>query len=200
MKIGHRPGGIFLGFALVTLSGLLAAHAHAAAAASKETAPPPIHVTSNRMEAESKKDIIIFIGNVVANRGKMQIKADRLEVFIKKKKEPDKGSEKGAEAATKKGSGMASQGDIERIVAIGNVLLRQDEDKFASGARMDYHEERGVAVLSGNPRAWEGKNQIVGDRIELYLREERTVVLGSPSRRVGVTLYPANENASAPQQ
>ncbi len=197
MKIGHRPGAIFWGFALVTLSGLLAARAHAAAAASKETAPPPIHVTSNRMEAESEKDIIIFIGNVVANRGEMQIKADRLEVFIKKKREPAEGPEK---AATKKGSGMASQGDIERIVAIGNVLLRQGKDKFASGERMDYHEARGVAVLSGNPRAWEGKNQIIGDRIELYLREGRTIVLGSPSRRVGVTLYPANENASAPQQ
>jgi lipopolysaccharide export system protein LptA len=152
------------------------------------------------MEAESKKDIIIFIGNVVANRGKMQIKADRLEVFIKKKRRPEKGSGKAAGAATKKGAGMSSQGDIERIVAIGNVLLRQDGDKFASGERMVYHEARGVAVLSGNPRAWEGKNQIIGDRIELYLREDRTVVLGSPSRRVGVTLYPANENASVPQQ
>jgi lipopolysaccharide export system protein LptA len=127
----------------------------------------------------------------------MQIKADRLEVFITKKREPDKGSER---APTKKGPDMASQGNIEKIIAIGNVLLRQDEDKFASGERMVYHEARGVAVLSGSPRAWEGKNQIIGDRIELYLREDRTVVLGSSSQRVGVTLYPANENASVPQQ
>ena len=72
--------------------------------------------------------------------------------------------------------------------------------RFASGENLDYNERTGVAILTGNPKAWEGENLIIGDKITLFLREERTIVDGSRTKRVNVTLFPSGEKSSAPGQ
>lgn len=176
-------------------------------APSQKTAPKPkkqdpIRITSNRMEAYTKKNFVDFIGDVVAIQGEMQIKSDKLRVFFQKKK-----SAAGKKSGTQTRRNQKNTGKIpaptpgtsvERIVATGNVLVNQGKGKFASGERLDYNERTGVAILTGNPRAWEGNNQIVGDKITIYVREERTVVHGSKSRRVNVTLFPSGEETSAP--
>ena len=89
---------------------------------------------------------------------------------------------------------------MERLVAIGNVLVNQGKKKFASGDRLDYKESKGIAVLTGNPRAWENNNQVVGTKIELFLREGRTVVHGSRRRRVRVTLFPESQSGQSPKR
>ncbi|MEK6711351.1 MAG: LptA/OstA family protein [Nitrospinota bacterium] len=202
--------------ALLAAAILLAAGAAQAAPAQRPGAPPgqepkkkePIHVTSDRMEAFNQTNLVIFLGNVKAIQGELQIQSDRLEVYIKKReKEGDQADPPPAPApAALRGSRKGPPGEnpdaagsVERIVAIGRVLINQNKTKFASGERLDYHEETGIGILTGNPRAWEGQNQVVGDKIELFLKEDRTVVHGTTDRRVNVTLFPDEEKPqSAP--
>lgn len=161
----------------------------------------PIHITSNRMEAYNKKNLIIFIGDVSAVQGEMEIKSDRLEVYVKKKTPPSATSKTATGSAPKKSS-TAAQGStpegpdpssVDRLVATGNVLINQGENKHAAGERLDYAETTGIAILTGNPRAWEKNNQVIGTKIEIFLREGRTIVYGNQKRRVSVTLYPSEQ-------
>ena len=143
-----------------------------------------IHITSDKMEVNSRKNLIVFIGNVEANQGKMRLKANRLEIYTLETKQF--GSKR---RPTPKGRA----GEIHRIVAIGNVKMNQAKRRFATAARLEYQESTGIAVLTGNPRVWEGKNRLVGAKIELNLKEDRTIVHGSHRQRVNVTLFPSSE-------
>ena len=170
-----------------------AASAAASAVKSRASGPQtaqkdPIRILSDRMEADNKKNIIVFIGNVSAVQGDMEIKTDRLEVYMKKRA--------GQGGGKKKPPAQPGEGSVERLIALGNVLITQGKQKFASGNRLDYNERTGIAVLTGNPRAWENNNQIVGTKIKLFLREGKTVVYGGRKRRVSVTLFP--EGGSRP--
>ncbi|MBT3352184.1 MAG: hypothetical protein HOC91_17405 [Nitrospinaceae bacterium] len=168
----------------------------------------PIYITSNRMEAYNKKNLIVFIGEVSAIQGEMEIKSDRLEVYVKKKSSLSATANAGAGGASKQTStssqgknlGGSDPGSVDRLVATGNVLINQGKNKYAAGDRLDYAESKGIAILTGNPRAWEKNNQVIGTKIEIYLREGRTIVYGNKKRRVSVTLYP-NEptNNTAPK-
>jgi len=156
----------------------------------------PIHITADRMEAFNQKNLVIFIGKVKAVQGEMIIQSDRLEVYVKKREKDGDGTIDPPAARARPGNdadGQDPTGQVERIIATGNVLINQTRTKFASGERLDYVEETGIGVLTGNPRAWEGQNQVIGDKIELFLKEDRTVVHGSTNRRVNVTLHPEEE-------
>ncbi len=214
-------GALVLSAVAWTLLFAVAIHIDTASAASKrassETASKtlmkgpktqkkdPIRITSDRMEAYNKKNMIVFLGNVLAIQGAMRIQSDRLEVYVKKKEKTAKGSQSRSAPSTQKTSsgnksGGTGQGSLERLVAIGNVLVNQGKKKFASADRLDYKESKGIAVLTGNPRAWENNNQVVGTKIELFLREGRTVVHGSRRRRVRVTLFPESQPGQSPKR
>ena len=135
----------------------------------------PIHITSDKMEVNSRKNLIVFIGD---------IKANRLEVYTLKAKRP---------GSKREPTSKDDAGEVDRIVAIGNVMMDQAKRRFATAARLEYRDSTGIAVLTGSPRVWEGKNQLVGAKIELNLREDKTIVHGSSRRRVSVTLFPSSE-------
>ena len=122
-----------------------------------------------------------------------------------KKKEPTAEGKKspGASRPKKTSAGIQSgapgQGSVERLIATGNVLVNQGKEKYASGDRLDYKEATGIAILTGNPRAWENNNQVIGTKIVLFLRDGRTVVYGSRRRRVSVTLYPESQPGNSPK-
>jgi len=143
-----------------------------------------IHIVSDKMEVNSRKNLIVFIGNVEANQGKIKLKANRLEIYTLETKRF---------GSKRKSTPRDRAGEIDRIVALGNVEMDQAKRRFATAARLEYRESTGIAVLTGNPRVWEGKNRLVGAKIELNLKEDKTIVHGSPRRRVSVTLFPSSE-------
>ena len=143
-----------------------------------------IHIISDKMEVNSRKNLIVFIGNVEANQGKIRLKANRLEIYTLETKRF---------GSKQKSTPRDRAGEIDRIVALGNVEMDQAKRRFATAARLEYRESTGIAVLTGNPRVWEGRNRLVGSKIELNLKEDKTIVHGSSRRRVSVTLFPSSE-------
>ena len=147
---------------------------------------PPTRITSEKMEVDNKKNIIIFTGKVFVTKGRIEIRADRLVLH------PDNENKKTNNKSSEK-SNLLGTGKMQKIIATGNVLLNQDRRKFATGDKLNFDDKSRIAILTGNAKAWEGKNQVIGDKIIMYLNEDKTIVHGAKHRRVHVTLHPKSQ-------
>ncbi len=114
----------------------------------------PIVVTSKRMEAEKLGDTVTFIGDVVLKKEAMTLHADRLIVHYDP---PARG--------------------VREIDALGKVTVTQ-EGRVASGEKAVYFSREEKLILTGDARIVENENQLGGDRIILFIRENRSIVEG----------------------
>ena len=48
-------------------------------------------------------------------------------------------------------------------------------------------------ILTGKPKVWQGNNMVSGEKIEIFLEQDRIVVEGKKDR-VNVVIYPNSEN------
>jgi lipopolysaccharide export system protein LptA len=69
------------------------------------------------------------------------------------------------------------------------------KDWVAVGDVMDYMEHERKAILSGNAKAWQGKNMVAGETIILYLDEGKSIVERSneEGERVKALIYPESQ-------
>ncbi len=114
----------------------------------------PIVVTSKRMEAEKLGDTVTFIDDVVLKKEAMTLNSERLVVHY----DP---SSKG----------------VREIEALGKVVVTQ-EGRVAMGEKAVYFSNEEKIVLTGDARIVENENQLRGERIILFIRENRSVVEG----------------------
>jgi lipopolysaccharide export system protein LptA len=126
----------------------------------------PVHITSQRLEAEYEKKLITFIGDVVARQEDFVLYGDRLLLFL-----------------TEKGEG------IEKIVAQGNVRIVQG-NRRATCQEATYYQQQGTVVLQGEPEVREGDNWLKGKRIIYYVNEQKSVAEGEGKERVTITVIP----------
>jgi len=130
-----------------------------------------IHITSDKMESNSKLKWIEFVGHVRATQRDIVITANRIKIFYKSESTADR--------------------DInrpERIVATGRVRIFTGDGR-AEAEMVVYTVEDDTLVLSGNPRVWIGKNMISGQRITLFGSEERSLVTGDEKNQVKANIF-----------
>ena len=139
----------------------------------------PIDIVSDRLDAYREKDLVQFSGNVVATQGERVIKSDTLELYFKKK----------AEGNASAAGDAAKAGDVDRIVAKGNVRITEKE-RIVTGEQAVFHNDEQQIVVTGNPVMREGNNVVTGDRVVVLLNENRGVVEGTTGKRVTATIYP----------
>ena len=118
----------------------------------------PIVITSRLMEAEKLSDKVTFTGNVVLKKEGMTVTSDSMVVFY--------------DAPTK---------GIREIQAFGNVVV-QKEGRIALSNKAFYDIRDEKIVLTGDARIIENDNQIGGEKITLFLREDRSIVEGGKVR------------------
>jgi lipopolysaccharide export system protein LptA len=106
------------------------------------------------MEADKLGDTVTFIDEVVLKKEAMTLNADRLVVHYDP---PTKG--------------------VREIEALGKVIVTQ-EGRVAMGEKAIYYSREERLVLTGDARIVENENQLGGERIILFLRENRSVVEG----------------------
>ena len=136
-------------------------------------ADPPITVTADAMEYYNDvPPVVIFTGNALAVRGDVTLSAERMEVTL--------------------GEGVDSEeNSVKKIVAEGDVNFRHvdpetGKERFATGERGEYFADEDTVVLTGDPRVWEGKNVITGEKMTFHIDENRFVVQGG----AGLTIHP----------
>ncbi len=135
----------------------------------------PINITSDRLEVLTDQNLIMFEGNVAARQGDMSIYSDRMSVCYEDPKHNTPST--------------FNEGEIHKIVAEGHVKIVRD-DRIASAERAVFFNEDQKIVLTGNPRVWQGKNLVKGDKITFYFKENRTTIERGKNKKVEATIYP----------
>jgi outer membrane protein assembly factor BamD len=126
----------------------------------------PIDITSDRVEAYWKQNLIIFKGNVVARQKDMVIYADSIEAVT-----------------IEDGKG------IERVTAGGNVKIQQGL-RVANCEKAVFYNLDQKVVLTGDPKVSEGENTVSGDEIVFDIDKNRVDVKGGSSGRGKAKIQP----------
>jgi len=131
----------------------------------------PLKITAESLEADNKNRVITFRGKVEARQGGLTIYADLAQVFYEKKEEGN---------------------EIREVVATGNVKV-QEGDRLATARKAVFANREQKITLTGEPKVWQGKDMVSGEKIVVLLDEERSLVESGPDRRVEVILHPKGE-------
>ncbi|HUL30734.1 MAG TPA: lipopolysaccharide transport periplasmic protein LptA [Thermodesulfobacteriota bacterium] len=126
----------------------------------------PIDITSDKVEAYWKENLIIFRGNVVARQKDMVIYADSLEAVT-----------------IEEGKG------IDRVTAGGNVKIQQGL-RVANCQKAIFYNIDQKVVLTGDPKVSEGENIVSGDEIIVDIDKNRVEVKGGSRGRGKATIQP----------
>ena len=144
----------------------------------------PVTVTADKLEYDYKANVIVYRGDVVATQGETKLRSDTLTVTLAAADKSD------APDAPGKGGQR-----LQEIVAVGNVRI-DNGTRWATGGRAVFEQGNRTFVLTETPVLHDGSNEVVGDRVIVYLDENRSVVEGG-RKRVKAVLYPSNDGSLA---
>jgi lipopolysaccharide export system protein LptA len=114
----------------------------------------PLVITSNRMDAEKLGDKVTFTGKVTLKKEGMTLTSDTMIVYY------DVGSK-----------------DIRKVEAHGNVAVRKD-GRVALSNNALYSRREETIVLTGNASINENDNKLGGEKITLFMSDDRSIVEG----------------------
>jgi lipopolysaccharide export system protein LptA len=150
----------------------------------------PIVVTSDKLEYDYKANVVVYRGDVLAVQGPVKVKSEMLTVTF---------ASAGSGGSPSGGVGGGSpSARLQQIVAAGNVRIDHGT-RWATGGRAVFDQSTRTFVLTENPVMHDGSNEVAGDRVVVYLDENRSVVEGG-RRRVKAVLYPGKDDGLAPAE
>jgi lipopolysaccharide export system protein LptA len=154
----------------------------------------PIRINSDSLELDYRGSTLTYSGKVQVTQGDVTLSSDRLAItYDRSPAQPAQPAQFGAQGVPDAAAASDPAANIKEVVAEGKVRIRQGE-RVAEGSRAVFDRAAQTIVLSEGAVLHEGPNQVTGDRIIVYLREERSVVEGGANSRVKAVLYP--ESAS----
>jgi lipopolysaccharide export system protein LptA len=142
--------------------------------ASPDNRNAPVTVDADQLENLQKEGLVVFTGNVVANQNSSTQYADRMEVYLDDKRDR-----------------------IVRTVSTGNVRIITKDCRTGTAKRAEYYDAEQRVVLIGNARVWRDDNVVTGERITIFLAEDRSVVEGGQQERVKAVFYPKSQDEAA---
>ncbi len=154
----------------------------------------PITVTSDSLEYDYRGNVVQYRGTVEVTQGNLKIASDLLTITLEdaKRAGPAAGAPDDTPperpAAAPASRSKKDAGRVREIVAAGNVRIDQGP-RWAVGGRAVFDQTRRTLVLTENPVLHDGPNQVAGDRVVVFLDEDRSVVEGG-QQRVKAVLYP----------
>jgi len=134
----------------------------------------PVTVDADQLENLQKEGLVVFTGNVVATQNHSTQYADRMEVYLDDRRDR-----------------------IVRTVSTGNVRIITRDCRTGTAKRVEYYDTEQMVVLIGNARVWRDDNVVTGERITIYLAEDRSVVEGGQEERVKAVFYPRSQGSTA---
>lgn len=155
----------------------------------------PVQIDSDTLELDYKGSLVTYRGHVQVTQGDVTLTSDTLSIRYDPR--AVKRSNVQASPAPAKTPGPAGNDAdrIKEIVAEGNVRIRQGT-KLAEGRRAVFDQAKQTFTLSNGAVLHDGPNQVAGERVIVYLKEERSVVESGSNTRVKAVLYPGKEDAA----
>lgn len=127
----------------------------------------PILITSDRMEADRQKNILIYQGHVVTIQRDMTMRSDKLTTYF----DPD-------------------LQQIKEAIAEGKLVQVTQGDRVATGTKAVFDGVAQTMTMTGNPIMRQGNSQVSGERIIYFMTEDRMIVESGKERRVQGTIFP----------
>ncbi len=124
----------------------------------KKNIREPIVVTSQTMTTDQKAKTALFEGNVVAKKGDRTMYADKMLVYYSE----EKGSS-----------------NVKKIEAEGNVKLIRGDRIITSKFATYFSEPEEYSVFTGEPRASQGENVVIGTKITYFMKDDHSIVENS---------------------
>jgi len=153
----------------------------------------PIRINSDSLELDYRGSTLTYRGSVQVVQGDVTMTSDRLSVTYDR----DAARSDAAGPAPAAAAGRGDADKIKEVVAEGRVRIRKG-DRLAEGRRAVFDQAKQTIVLSDGAVLHEGPNQVAGDRIVVYLREERSVVESGSNSRVSAVFYPGTSPSAPP--
>jgi lipopolysaccharide export system protein LptA len=150
----------------------------------------PITITSELLEYDYKANVVVYRGEVEAVQGNVKVHSDKLTVTLART-----GDGRAAKARVPD-PGTKDSPNVQEVVAAGTVRIDQGT-RWATGGKAVFDQSQRTLVLTENPVLHDGPNEVAGDRVVVYLDEDRSVVEGG-RKRVKAVLYPSKENGLTP--
>jgi lipopolysaccharide export system protein LptA len=146
------------------------------AVAQDQDAGVPTTITSKSMFYNPDRSEVVFEGDVHVVREDFKLWSEKLIIYLLKN-------------AASGASGSADTGDkpeqdlsqVEKIVALKNVRL-ESQGKLGFCDKAIFYQQQEMLQMEENPRLEDGKNTISGEIIKLYIRDNRSEVIGGKKR------------------
>jgi lipopolysaccharide export system protein LptA len=114
----------------------------------------PVKITSERLVANKKDGLVTFKGSVVARHRDGTIISDTLKVYY------------------------AGKDGVEKIVALGNVKINQQDRVGACRKAIFYPDDQKI-VMTGAPRVWKDGDVVTGKVVTIFGDSDRMDVEGA---------------------
>ncbi|MER3425250.1 MAG: hypothetical protein C4293_20515 [Nitrospiraceae bacterium] len=143
-------------------------------------------ITSQRMTVRNQENKAIFEGAVVLTRGPLVVHSDVMVVFFQpadqsspsgNSQEILNGKPKETATAERGRLPIMANRSVRMIEATGRVKIIK-ADGQATCRKAIYHGSEDKIVLTGDPVAWQKGTRVSGQKITMYLAEDRSVVEG----------------------
>ena len=126
-----------------------------------------LSITSRKMTLNNQENTIVFEGDVVIERETMTLKANVVQAVF--------------EPVTERENGMIENSDRKRslsaITATGDIEFNQGV-RTVYANRVVYFKKDEKMVFTGSPNIREGDDELKGEKITVFIKEDRVVVEG----------------------
>lgn len=139
---------------LVLAASLLLIASSSLEARPGRNAPEPLVITSNRMDAGKLGDKVTFTGKVTLVKEGMTLTSDVMIVYYDVRSK-----------------------NIRKVEANGNVVVRK-EGRVAFSNTALYSSREETIVLTGEASIIENDNRLGGEKITLFMADDRSIVEG----------------------
>ena len=131
------------------------------------TVPSDLRVRSSRMKFDYEQGELAYVGSVHVAQGSIRLQADELQIRF----EPQR------------------TGALRTIRASGNVQIQQ-RNETATGDEAVYDPAAATLTLTGNVRLGSGPNSLQGERVVVYIDEDRTEIQGAAAQATAPSAQP----------
>ena len=139
----------------------------------------PFVIKSKSLEVDDKLKVVTFTGDVNATKDDFVIHCQKMLVSYQN-------------LPTQKNTG-AGGARIDKIVATGRVRIVRAQGAVATAEKAVYYQQDERVVLTGKPVVKRGNDLVEGDRVTIFLKENRSIVESSSDKRVRAIIFPKNE-------
>lgn len=140
----------------------------------------PTNITAQNMRYDANSQRVVFENAVKVRRPDFDLDSNKLTILFKKNAQKPDNKE-----ATDDPLSTMGAGDIDQLIAEGKVVMTRD-GRTGTCSKVTYYVDKELIVMEGNPVLTEGKNSVSGQKINFYIRENRSEVIGGTNAPVKV--------------